>query len=383
LTPGAYFVSAVPAAEPGPRGETVFSGSALYYPNASSVTEAARVRVDWDQVQENIDIELGPPANTRVDGIVRFADGAGDCENCVGQIHRKEGDAWVHLSHATISRGGAFSVSGLSPGHYAFAVQGFVRRTSSASFGVVELDVLDGQATPVVVDLQGEQKVSGRIVLEDPPETVVGPEAEPWRAVIQFRQRFGDPLTAPNGRGSFANVPVEGAETQFELTAVPGRQGLHFMGAPAGGYGREISIDGRPLEGADITVPAGGIENLVVSVAFDAGKVAGRVDGGGGATVDAGLLPPARIVWLIAEGGHARFAEDRIRRSTQPDGSFELEGLPPGAYRAYAVSDETGGRMDDAAIAEKLDRWSKRIEVRAGQTTNVTLELAPPVTAPD
>jgi hypothetical protein len=39
--------------------------------------------------------------------------------------------------------------------------------------------------------------------------------------------------------------------------------------------------------------------------------------------------------------------------------------------------------MDDAAIAEKLDRWSKRIEVRAGQTTNVTLELAPPVTAPD
>jgi hypothetical protein len=49
LAPGAYIVAVVPTAEPGPRGQTVFSASGLYYPNAPSVAEAARVRVDWDR----------------------------------------------------------------------------------------------------------------------------------------------------------------------------------------------------------------------------------------------------------------------------------------------------------------------------------------------
>jgi hypothetical protein len=376
LAPGACVVAVDPVAEPGSRGVNGITASGLYFPNVHSLAEAARVHVDWDQVQENVDIELRPPPATRVEGVVRMGASGGDCQNCSGEIHRREGDTWISLGDVTIGSDGVFSVAGLAPGHYVLAVQAFDRRTASMNFGNGEFDVFEGRTTPVLVDIFGEQPVEGRLVLENPPDDVASDDPS-WRAMVEFRQRFGDPLSAPTMRGSVGQVTGKGKEAQFKLTPVAGRQMFQLRAAPfGGGYVREISIGGRPVESRDITVPPGGIDDLTVSVAFDAGTVAGRVTGGETPVVDAGLLPPLRLLWLIAQGGHARFVND-LSSAVKPDGAFELDGLPPGVYRAFAVPEETGRLMGDPAAAVNLARWSKPVEVHAGQTTTVNLELAP------
>jgi hypothetical protein len=381
LQPGVYFVVVLPQPEPAPSGATVFPAAALYYPNASSLTEATRVEVGFGQIQDGIDLELGPPAETRVEGLVKIMEG-GDCQNCTGEVHRREGDAWIGMGQIAISRECAFAIAGLNPGHYILAAHAYRMSTSSVNFGAAEFDVIDRRVTPLVVEAYGEQPVSGRIVLEDPPETVIGPEADGWRTTLMFRQQFGDPRSPPNMRGSFASISSKSAETAFELTPVAGRLALRLMPPPGRGYVRSMSIAGRPVEDRDITIPPGGLKDVVISVAFDTGSLAGRISGGETSAVEAGLMPKRRILWLTADGGHARFVEN-LTRSARPDGSFEVSGLPPGSYRVYAVTEEMGRLMGDPAVAEKLATWSKRVEVRAGQTSMRNLELAPSVSAPD
>jgi hypothetical protein len=84
-------------------------------------------------------------------------------------------------------------------------------------------------------------------------------------------------------------------------------------------------------------------------------------------------------VQLVAESNQARFVESLLGVA-KPDGSFEIGGLPPGRYRAFARVEDVGrDGLEDPAIARKLAPWSKQVEVRAGQTTMLDLKPAPPI----
>ena len=373
LAPADYVIAVEPPAEAGPRGTTVYRAASLYYPNAPTMTSAARVRLDWGQIQEGIDLELGPAASTRVDGVVDLKTAGADCQTCQGELHRRESDGWYSLGPLTIGQNGAFSLVGLPPGQYAVAVTARQRRTSSSAFGAAEFTVAEDRVTTAVVEVYGEQPVSGRLVHIDPPAAVAGPEAEPWEMTVHFRPRYGDPFSPMNSGESAANLSGKGVSAEFEHKSIAGRHNLEVYSLPAGGYVREISIGGRPVEGREIDVPAGGLEDLVISIAYDAGKIAGKVDQGEMPPLETGLHPALRFVWLIAEGEHARFIE-YLFRPANPDGSFEMDGLPPGRYRAFAPAQEDVG---DPLIARKLAPWSKQVEVRSGQTVTVDLKPAP------
>lgn len=141
---------------------------------------------------------------------------------------------------------------------------------------------------------------------------------------------------------------------------------------------RSVSVAGRPVEGREIEVPLSGLEDIVISVAYDVGKVSGKVDMGKTPPPEAGLLPRSPIVQLVAESNQARFVE-RLFGVAKPDGSFEIGGLPPGRYRAFArMGDLRRDGLEDPTVARKLAPWSKHVEVRAGQTTALDLKPAPP-----
>jgi hypothetical protein len=376
LNAGDYVIAVEPAAEPAPRGTTVYRATSLYYPNAPSMTSAARVRLDWGQIQEGIDLELGPAASTRVTGAVALHAAGFSFQACASELHRREGDGWYSIGSMTIGQNGAFSLVGLPAGQYAAAVTALDGRNNSSAFGALEFTVAVDQVTTAVIDVYGEQRVAGRVVHIDAPAAVAGPEAEPWQVSVYFRPRYGDPFSPTNSGQSAANVSGKGASAEFEHTAVAGRHSLSFDSLPAGGYVRDIRIAGRPLQGREIDIPAGGVEDLVISIAYDTGKIAGKVDQGEMPPLEAGLHPPPRIVWLIAEGDHARFVEYLVG-PVNPDGSFAIDGLPPGRYRAFAVAQEQGPSVEDPLVARKLAAWSKQVEVRAGQTTTLALKPAP------
>jgi hypothetical protein len=61
----------------------------------------------------------------------------------------------------------------------------------------------------------------------------------------------------------------------------------------------------------------------------------------------------------------------------QPNGSLRQD-LPPGTYELIAVPAEPGMRaLDDAGYIAKVREHIRRVEIRADQTTNVTLDPAP------
>ncbi len=376
LPPGEYFVAVDAPGERGPHATAIFTGTRVYYPNAPTADGATPLRLDWGQVQEEINLEPGPPAATRVEGFVSFRQAGGDCSSCDAELLRQEGGLWVETGAAPAVSHNIFSMLGLAVGHYAVRVQSWDRVNGSQSFGSAEFTTAQDRTTQVVVNMHNEQTISGRVMLIDPPESVAGPKAgEPWHAAVELEPEEGDPRAPAIFNRIYSDVSSASAEAAFELKGVPGRYRLHVFRIPEGGYVRGASVAGRPLDGPRLEVPNSGLEDLVISVAYDAGKIAGKVDLGK-TLPDTGLLPPLPVVRLISETVPSAFLGELYSRP-KSDATFEIDGLPPGRYRAFAAAQEDAWRIEDPAVARKLSAWSKPVEVHSGQTTTVDLQPAP------
>jgi Carboxypeptidase regulatory-like domain len=375
LTPGDYVVAVNAPFELGPQATTVYTATGMYYPNAPTVSDAARVHLDWGQILEEINFDLKPPAATRVVGSVTFREIGGECNRCETELRGQEGGVWIEAGNVAIRRN-SFSLQGLAPGRYVVRVNSWDRANATMAFGAAEFMAIEDRVSRVVVDMRGQQSVSGRVVLVDPPESVVGPEAEPWHATLVFGPDEADPFSPMEFNSMGTDLSGPGAEAAFDLKLVPGRYHLGLGPVPGDGYVRSVSIAGRPIEGRDIDVPNSGLEDVVISIAYDTGKIAGKIDLGKTPPPDVGLEPLRPVVRLIPESGQPSF-EARLSGWTKPDGSFEMGGLPPGRYRAFAVAPEDAERVEDPAVAGKLTPWSKQAEVRAGQTTSLDLKPAP------
>jgi hypothetical protein len=376
LDPGDYMVKVEALATPGPQGSTVYDSAAVYYPNASTLTDAARLHLDWGQIREGIDLQIGPPAPTRVEGSVRFAEAGGDCSSCSVELRRQEGAVWVESGGVAIWRN-AFTIAGLATGRYVIRVLAWDRSNGSSSFGAAEFVVVEDRTSRVTVEMRGEQAVSGRVVLVDPPESIARPNGEAWRSTLHFAALETDPLSPQEFTRVAAEAMGPGVEAAFSVKALPGRYYFGLYPVPGGGYVRSASVAGRPIEGPEIEVPPSGLEDVVLSIAYDAGKISGKVDLGKTPPPEAGLLPQPSVIQLFAESKQAQFVE-RLFGVTKPDGSFEIDGLPPGRYRALArTEDIRRDGLDDPTVASKLAPWSKQVEIRAGQTTTLALKPAP------
>jgi hypothetical protein len=82
----------------------------------------------------------------------------------------------------------------------------------------------------------------------------------------------------------------------------------------------------------------------------------------------------------------AVFPEDRDRRTaplnrflttvrTGPDGRFEVKGLPPAAYFAFAVPRLADGEWAQPDQLERVGPHATRVTIGAGQSINVALRL--------
>ena len=371
LFPNEYVVAVEAPPEPGRSGETIFRAANMYYPNALSLARAGRIHLDWGQVQEEIDLQLEPAASTRVDGLVHFSEVGSRC--CEAELYRQEDDDWHQISSIRIRRDGAFSLVGLSPGFYALAVAVWSERDDTWGSGGVQFTVADDRDIKLRVDAYRPQRVSGRVVLVDPPASAAGPDAEPWEVSI-YLEPYRDPVSRMADQGT-ADVSAKGLEGAFELMTAAGRYRIGAFARPADRYIRDVTVAGHSAGGGEIYVPVGGVEDVVISVACDAGKVAGEVDQGKETFVTAGLLPPRPAVLLFAEPRQPFV--DTLSTLANRDGSFEIGRVPPGHYRAVAISQSDSARAFRPAIHAKLAGWSKQMEVKAGQTTAVDLRLAP------
>ncbi len=384
LSAGEYFVGVSPKTEPAPDGQLRLATSPRYFPNADSLSDAATVKLTWGEEKQGTDIRLPPAPPTSAHGRVLGADPGPSCRSCRIEIHRRDGETMRMVGANTTTEQGLFSLFGLPPpGDYVAVTHVFDRTTGKQGFGRQPFTVSEGKVDAIVVEAFGENPISGRLVLRDPPDTV-GDENGAWSAQVRLNANFMDRTQPRRTRGHFGEAKGTGTEAPFELAAFPGQYDFMANGV-RGGYIEQIEVGGRPVRGAKLTIPAGGIAGeVVVTMSFETGTVQGTVreaedDESAGSAASllskGGLLPPSTTVRLLPveqDSSSSRRLGARVK-----EGAFEITGVPPGEYTAFAYPDAAGYSIEDPKYRKKLARFGERVEVKAGETSALTLRALP------
>lgn len=380
LSVGEYVIAVRPREEPGMDGQLRFATAPGYFPNAGSLSDAARVKVEWGEEKQGIDVRLVASPPTSAHGRVLSTDEGLSCSACRFEVYRRDGPSVRQVGSRSATGQGMFSLFGLPPGRYLAVARLHDRRTSSQAFGRQPFTVSEGTVEAVEIEAHAERGIVGRLVLIDPPDSF-GDESGAWSSQIRLEADFLDPTGTRRTRGMFGKVEGMGREAPFELKAVPGRYRLMVFGLK-GAYVEGIEIGGRRVKGSKLTVPVSGISGgVMVTMSFAAGTVRGSVresqDGESAVSLLAGggLLPPGSTVWLLPAGegspSHRRLL-GRVR-----EGGFEITGVPPGEYEAFAFPDAAGYSIEDPRYRKKLARYGRKVEVKTAETVVLDLQVLP------
>lgn len=372
---GNYVVAVRPETEPSPQNVIRLAHMGVFYPGVTRMDEATPLSLRWGQRLEGVDLVLAASPETRVVGIVTASDGKA-CEDCFGFLKSMDDLASDAIASMRPNDGEALVLEGLPPGRYSMALREYDRSTSSSRYGVGLFDVVEGKTGEFALNLNGEQPVSGRVVLESPPEADTSSSEE--GASTPRISIYGDPwdaLSTPRSRGGFKRLRAAGlGPYEFELSVPAGRAKVRVSMSARDAYLRTVRLNGRELDEGRLEVPVGGLKNLECVMAFDVGTVTGSVLAGEELDDEGPLLPQRQVVRLIPASGWDGF---QLGGRIEPDGSFTVRGAPPGRYVAYALPARPYYAPDDPKIQPRLKAYGKPVEVRAGQATEVTLTAAP------
>jgi hypothetical protein len=169
---------------------------------------------------------------------------------------------------------------------------------------------------------------------------------------------------------TFGEVPVSRIEPGVMLQfngVVPGRYRIAVRGAiPPTSYLESIGLGEQDAMGVNVDLYEGAPPVRVV-FRNDPGTVRGTVDGCHGATV-----------MLIPQEEYLR--SEVLTRSAmcEPSGRYEVSGLRPGAYYAFAF-DRIGSLegLQDRSLVSSLLPLASRVELRKGETTALDLKVTP------
>jgi hypothetical protein len=272
---------------------------------------------------------------------------------------------------------GIHQIQGLPPGEYLFVAHRKRLRLGQGSLQAVQpARIQEGKPEAVRMDAVRPAPLKVRITLDQPLEEASTGGPSGWRLGLQLNQPFSERLVAPSMPRGPAQVQTEEREAVTELMTLPGRRRLEVM--PLGGlYVTDLRLNGEPLDSVWLDPPPEGFAGeLTIRLGSEHGEVQGKI-GLKRAPPASGLLPEPIYVILEPRGRALGIRRPSIR-GTEPDGSFVLK-VPPGEYNAAAFRRPADGsvfiqmRMTDPELLKRMTP----VTVRAGETTQVTLEPPP------
>lgn len=375
LQPGRYILAVVPKPRTALRGEVRLESSIGFYPGVVRMEDASPIELGWGTVREGLDIQLGPAARTELI-VAAFATGSRTpCAECWLQVFAWGGSGGLPVAQVGQHSEGVFRVTGLPPGDYVAAVQAMDRTSREMAQAFEPVQLTEDRPEELLLETVRPAPLPVRITLDEPPDDFLAPGAPPWRVQIQqepVRTEYWLQFLS-RSREMFGSAESSGTEAQLNVATLPGRRRLNVR-PPEGAYVAAATLDGRPLESMWLNPPPQGFSGeLALRLRFDGGRIEGIVQGVRPPT-EPGLLPPPSLVLLEPDPPDHGFATLQIQ-PVQKDGNFSLSAAP-GAYNAVVVTMRPGlDVMRGISPDPDLRKRSKRVEVKAGQTTQVTLEL--------
>lgn len=254
---------------------------------------------------------------------------------------------------AKVQSDGRFDIAGVSKGVYCLSLSqvGFKRTVYATDTVTVNDRSLDGIALRGIAafPISGTLKFDG--LTGDAPEAVV----------------FVAPVS---GSGLMPNNALVGDDGSYVLEgSVPGSYHVWVNRLPPNFYLKSVQFGTQEVPDGLITIRPGAAA-LSLVVGCDAGQVSGTVQAADGS-------PAAGVEVTIVPTGPGASRIDLLKYApTDRNGHFQLGGLPPGDYQAYAWED-----MDvPVTLPEFRQEFAGRageVTIASGASTSVQLKLIP------
>ena len=247
---------------------------------------------------------------------------------------------------------GVFEVRDVTPGSY--VVQAFTPGLIPAFVGEAAVTASDSDVAGINIALDPGADVSGHIQFNG------AHIPEPF-AIVHAKRLDSRPLpvtqpelsTTPAADGSFAFKNLQ-----------PGRYEISVTGYPDC-YLARVTAGATDVLEEGLTVPAGGVRNLRITMQGRAGQIQGAIEG----------ASPGRpfVVALMRKYGTARIPA--VVRTVQ--GRFRAAGLAPGQYTLYAWPESAQIEYRNPWTLSGLEEFAVPVPLGEGEVETVALKPVP------
>jgi hypothetical protein len=354
LPPGQYLVRAGGREGIGIGGPMAnLAYSPVFYPGVASQDDARRMHVQAGSETPRVDFTVKSVPTFSIRGrIIDTVTGTAPRRYNAG-FGREGGMVMTSVNAAD----GTFQLSGLEPGEYTVVGSVFDSETRSERRGYARAQIMDADAN-VVVMLGNSAELTGRAEFDGSPASTAG----------LFLTLENEDVAS----GMFAGGPVE--DGKFKILNIPEGRYRFVMGASArNAYLKSIRCGGQDYTLAVLEISAGQkIEDCELKLGTDVARVSGQVARGDGS-------PEGMVVALIAQSLDDRKFRRRVYvGQADATGAYEIRGVPPGEYFAFAMPPSPAAEYYDLEFPERNRGSGERIEVKPGETQVVNLKVIQP-----
>jgi 5-hydroxyisourate hydrolase-like protein (transthyretin family) len=243
--------------------------------------------------------------------------------------NNKETHKWESAMQTRSNADGEFEFKELPSDSYRLNVSASDHATRVADY----IQVLESTFKQTTVQLSALVKITGKVIDND-GAAVVGASVRASGSIAADKTEYRQPEDAPQA--------TTDAQGNFSLLAPPGTTHLY---ATLDGYFQLYSREATTAPSDAVTIRVTKTGTIKVTVVESAGN-------------------PAKDAMVEVRGSPDPIGRWGGSRSMMPDGIFEFKNIPPGEYLV-----STGPSPDIANDAN-----AKKIEVKIGQTTEITME---------
>jgi hypothetical protein len=174
-----------------------------------------------------------------------------------------------------------------------------------------------------------------------------------------------------------STITAMGARTSedgsFGLTAAPGESSVWLTGLPEGWFVRTIVVDGVDVGDRPFDLFPADRRRVDLVVSSRAGRLLGKV-------TDDDAKAVSQAIVVVFPDDWARLPRTRLLGTafSSEGGRFNISGLPPGDYRAVAVSWLPRDAWKDGDVLARLWTSSESIRIDAVEDREVQLTVTPP-----
>jgi hypothetical protein len=347
-----------------------------YFPGVLNIDQGTPTRVGFNATATAIDFTLTPGNTRSVVGRLLDSTGKPARAQVLLAVSERSGATSIEPVTAMPNPDGWFSFANVPPGDYVVQANGIMAArdqsgapvTGARSFATSFVTVGNNDPPPVELSLSPGATLSGRVIYEGLAEA-------PPRAMsmIAFPTNFDrGPMI---GAGPMGFTLRE--DNTFEYRGVFGPTLLRAEPRQSDWYLKSIMFRGQDLSDTPFDFGLDGtFSDLVVVISTQGAKVAGRVTDERAAPVNdysVLIFSTFRDRWFTG----SRWV--KTGRSDQ-DGTFRIQGLPPGDYWVAAIEridglPGGGSAPPEADVLEQLSSRATRITLAEGQAQDVSLRL--------